>query len=314
MTLKRRGGLSGLMAGSLVAALASSGCYDEGLTVMDFTGTVKIPKEAARFTFRRPVLDDDGEPVLDPGSGEPLVEDDVVTDVRLIGPVYIGLYASVQTDTFAYPYPETGPVVGSADAQGIGDTYPYGGTTLGDFRYACYEFFQCRMISGRYESFGDIIEWWNDIVGDPILDARGEVVTSADAFRQTCYQLQRWTSDEEVRITGDVDFVDDGADHFVGEFTIPYTEFREGMTAWAFMEKPKPGESGSFSYSGTCNPQFGFQERQYNQIWFAGAQERDVLNRPAAYLTTGDRVSSEGFTWGDDPFEPAELEIDFEVE
>ncbi len=305
----------------------SAGCYDEGLIIQDLVGTVVIPKDAATMDFTREVTDDNGDPVLDPATGDPQEEVVTVTDVRLIGPVFIGLYASVRDDLFSYPYPETGPVSGAAQELGVGDAYPYGGTTLGDFRYACFEFFQCQMVSGRYESFESIISWWRDTVGVPLVDASGEEITSADAFVQTCYQLRRWTSEEEIQLTptsdrngddvidaGDLDFVEDG-DNFVGEFVIPEAEFFEDMTAWAFMERPGPTNltTGPLSYN-TCNPTLGYQEFTYNQNWRAGTQFQDVLNRPAAYTETGDYVSSTGFTWADDPFEPAEIVLDFEVE
>jgi len=215
-TLLRHGSRAGLLMGLALSA----GCYDEGLVIRDLVGEVRLPKEAATFEFTRPALDDNGDPITEPGSGDPVFETEEVTDVRLIGPVYIGLYASVREDLFSYPYPETGPVTGAVT---VGDTYPYGGTTIGDFRYACYEFFQCKMVSGRYASFEGILEWWNDVVGDPVVDAGGDVVEVADAFRDTCYQLRRWTSDAEARLTvtsdrngdgeldaGDLDFVEDG--------------------------------------------------------------------------------------------------------
>lgn len=303
----------------LVALVGAAGCYDEGLEIHDLVGQVVLPKEAATFEFTRAVLDDNGDPVTDPGTGEPRFETEEVTDVRLIGPVYVGLFASVRDDLYSYPYPETGPVTGS---EAIGDTYPYGGTTIGDFRYACYEFFSCRMVSGRYESFESIIEWWNEIVGDPILDAGGSKVEVADAFRDTCYQLGRWTSDSEIRITatsdrngdgevdaGDLDFVEDG-DNFVADFTMYDAEFFEGMTAWAFMERPEPG---SFNYDSTCNDQLGYQENTYDQNWRAGTQFQNVLNRPASYTETGDWVSTSGFEWMD-PFEPATINLDLQVE
>lgn len=309
----------GSKATALLAVAATAGCYDEGLEIHDLVGQVVLPKEAATFEFTRPVLDDSGDPVTDPGTGDPVFETEEVTDVRLIGPVYIGLYASVRDDLFSYPYPETGPVTG---AEAIGDAYPYGGTTIGDFRYACYEFFQCKMVSGRYESFEAILDWWNDVVGDPVVDAGGDVVEVADAFRDTCYQLRRWTSDEEVRITatsdrngdgeidaGDLDFVEDG-DNFVADFVIREAEFFEGMSAWGFMERPEPG---SFNFDSTCNPELGYQEFTYDQNWRAGTQFQNVLNRPANYTETGDWVSSSGFEWAD-PYEPAILNLDLTVE
>ena len=309
-------------AGLLLALTSVSGCYSEGLEIYDLTGTVRIPADAATYQFTRPVLDDAGNPVTD-DSGNPVTESETRTDVKLLGPVYIGLYADVRNDIFAYPYPEAGPPVAGAN---VGDTYPYGGTTMGDYRYACYEFFQCRMVSGRYVDFDEIVSWWKDVVGNPITDRTGAPVLTGAAMEDTCYTLRRFTEPLELGITAAIDRNDDGlldandldftlvedpdGDYFEGEFTIPQAEFFPGMKAWAMLERPS---AGSFLYDDTCNDELGYQEFTFDQNWRAGASNQDVLNRPAGYLNTGDRVASVGFEWND-PWEPAEIVLDFEVQ
>ena len=292
----------------LVTAGTTSGCkFDEKLPVYDLEGIVRIPKSAVTQT----VTAEDGTTTE-------------FTDVRMIGPVYLGLYASLQPEgPNGYPYPEQGPAFGDEDA--IGDTYPYGGTTVGDLRYACFEYFQCRMVSGRYLDFEDIVDWFNtsldgQIVDGPIVDAFGNTVTNGDFIQQTCYELMDITSDEELRITaadrnedgvidaGDLDFVEEG-DDYVANFKIWQQDFYEGMTLWGIHDAPAPAV---YTYD-TCNPELGFQENEYNRDFRAGTQHIDVLNVPLEYLSPGDHVASSGFVWND-PTEIAEITIDLEVE
>ena len=99
----------------------TSGCqFDEGLIIENMRAKVFVPEEAATREFLR-----------EDGSVE------VITDVALIGPVFLGLYASVAPPESieAYPHPEVGP---QYIENTPGDTYPYGGTTIGDIRYACF--------------------------------------------------------------------------------------------------------------------------------------------------------------------------------
>jgi hypothetical protein len=285
----------------LFTAGGTSGCkFDEKLPIYDLQGQVRIPKSAVTQT----VVEEDGS------TSE-------FTDVRMIGPVYVGLYAALQDEgANGYPYPEQGPAFGENEA----DTYPYGGTSVGDLRYACFEYFQCRMVSGRYIDFDDILDWFNNYLDEPVLDAFGNTVTTGDFIRQTCYELLDVTTDAELRITAtdrnedgfvdenDLDFVEDG-DDFVADFTIWQQDFYEGMTAWAFLDSPAP----SVYTFDTCNADLGFQENEYNRDFRAGTQEVDILNVPSNYLVPGDYVASTGFIWND-PTEIAEITIDLVVE
>ena len=274
---------------SLSLLVALFGCsYDEGLVIEDMVGTVVVPREAATRTF-----------VYDDGSS---VE---VTDSRLIGPVYLGLYASVLEGLEPYPHPERGPVFQS---ELPGDTYPYGGTTMGDFRFACMEYFQCRMVSGRYNDFDEIVDWFNETVKDPIVDQFGVEVTNGEYIRQTCYELMDVTTDAEVRITGDVDFVENSDGDFEAEFTIWQQDYYDGFTLWGWMDTPS---ETSLSYS-TCNPASGWQEAEYNSNYFAGRQYRDLLNYPSIYVANGDYTTL-GYVYSDVTDTPT-LRLDIPVE
>ena len=88
--------MSRLFALSTFALLG--GCYDEEehITVRDLSGTVRIPISMFDdMTLER----DDG--TLQSVSG----------DYRMLGPVYIGVYASIKDGLYSYPHPEIGPVL-----------------------------------------------------------------------------------------------------------------------------------------------------------------------------------------------------------
>jgi hypothetical protein len=259
----------------------------------------------------------------------------VLVDARLIGPVYLGLYPDVEPANVEepYPYPTRGPQF-QGDAPG--DTYPYGGTTIGDFRFPCFEDLVCRVVSGRYSSYDDLVDWFEE-VGDPIIDAAGQVVPSGQYMQQTCYDLVDAASDDEVRLiagdenedgkidAADLDFVlDDSGNFFVADFTIYQQEHfwdqeQEGCTPgedcrgfslWGYMDAPN---QAALSYD-TCNVVGNALDvRDYNVEFDSGVAYRDVLNQPSKYLSIGDWVASEGYQW-DDPYEQPELFIDFEVQ
>ena len=287
----------------LLSLLALTGCYSEGLVIENLEGVVVLPEEAAT----RHLSYQDG------------TEEDVV-DPRLIGPVYLGFYPGVVDGLQPYTHPEMGPMF----TTGVpGDTYPYGGTTLGDIRYACFEFLACKVVSGRYVDFDSMVDWFDDTLETPILDAYGEEVTTGDYIRQTCYDLMHYTTDEEIRLTAtddknddglldeqDLDFVQESDGKFYGEFTIYQMEYVEGMTLWGWMDTPS---EVSYQFS-TCNPNDGFYENEYSSEFYGGLQYSDLLNFPSFYISTGDWVASKEsvFTYGSvDDY--AEIHMDFEV-
>ncbi|MCB9677548.1 MAG: hypothetical protein H6737_20750 [Alphaproteobacteria bacterium] len=282
--------------GLLLPALATGCAWDEGLEIRNMTGTVVIPREAATRTFQR----SDGT-----------VEE--VTDVRLIGPVYVGLYPSVQPEDTVqrYPHPEVGPLF-SADLS-IGDAYPYGGTTIGTFRSACLKDMACRIPSGRFYDFQEMADWFADTLESPIKDIYDQPITSGELIRQTCFSTLNYTSDAEIGLTvtsdrnedgvldhEDLDFVERTDGNFEGEFLIWQQEYAtnadgQGFTLWAFMDSPAPGD-GAFS---TCDSTRGRQVDEYAEDFRAGAVYQDLLNRPSVRLNRGDWVAGQQEATGD---------------
>jgi hypothetical protein len=297
----------------LLSAALLSGCYyDEGLIIENMTGTLVIPREAATRDFIR---DDDTV--------------DTITDVRLIGPVYLGMFSGVEEGIEDYPHPSVGP---QFQAGVPGDTYPYGSTTVGDIRYACFEHLTCKVSSGRYVDFDSMVEWFRDVLEQPIVDNLGNEVTSGDFVRQTCYEYLRVTSDEEVQVTAndenndgvidfaDLDFVEGSDGNFYADFTFWQQEYFEemkpadgvdpqGFSLWGWMDAP----SQSSLKFGTCNSSAGYQENTYNNNFFGGTQYNDLLNFPANYIADGDWVARTGHTY-ETPYDTPEVWIDFKVE
>lgn len=302
---------------AVVLGSALSGCaYDEGLLIANLKGRVMIPKEAATRT----ILDADGVP-------------QVVEDVRLIGPVYLGVFPSVlPANTIArYPHPEIGPQY-LTDVQG--NTYPYGGTTVGDLRYPCLEFLKCKMTSGRFTDYDNIIDWF-EFVGQPIKDSTGEIITDGRFLQQTCFELLAVTSDKEVRLTAyidkngdgaldslDLDFVKEG-DYYVADFTLWQQDFYwdqdqenctpgldcDGFSLWGWMDAPSTTE---YSYS-TCDADAGFVNPWYDAQFPGGASFSDTLNFPSKYIADGDWTATEGYVWRDIYDEP-DLFLDYPVQ
>ncbi|MFT4628013.1 MAG: hypothetical protein ACI8PZ_006707 [Myxococcota bacterium] len=288
---------------ALIGLGVLSGCqFDEGLIIENMQARVFVPEEAAQREFLR----EDGSVEL-------------VTDVALIGPVYLGLYASVlpEESVEAYPHPEVGP---QYIEDTPGDTYPYGGTTIGDIRYACFEHFTCKMASGRFVDYDDIVEWFNNTLNDPIVDASQAPITTGEYIKQSCYALLDISRDSELRITAqdrngddkidekDLDFVDNGDGYYVADVTIWQQEYFDGFSLWGLMDAPS-----EVNYTfGTCDPSEGFQENEYANNFTSGRPWTDVLNQPAKYIERGDWVS-EGLVWKD-PADVPELYIDFEVQ
>lgn len=289
-----------------VTLLNACSAFDEGMQIEDMTGTVVISREAATRDMLMP--DDTTQTVV---------------DTRLIGPVYLGLYPSVLFEDgerpFSYPHPEMGPII---DPGIPGDTYPYGGTTVGDFRFACVEALSCKMTSGRFVDYDSIIEWFADYVGDPVKDASGAEVVSGEWLKTACYDALNVTSDAEIRITAyedrnddgvidaqDLDFVENAAGDFEAEFTFWQQEFFEGFSVWGFMDSPSSVTS-SFT---TCNTGEGYQFNEYNADFKAGSFYNDILNHPSLYLESGDFVASEGHVYGSVDETPT-IQIDWALE
>jgi len=304
----------------LMAGLLAQGCaFDEGIIIENLRGTVRLPVEAASRTIQ----DEEGNPV------------EIEADPRLIGPVYLGLYSKIEPENVIeeYPHPETGP---QFQPDQIGDAFPYGGTTIGDLRFACLPSLSCRLTSGRFEDWDSIVDWFKRL-DTPLTDVNGFEIPNGEFLRQVCYDFLNVTSDEEMRVTAyedtnndgdinamDLDFQREG-DFFVAEFEMLQQElFYEqddadctpgvdcrGFSLWGWMDAPAQSDL-QFT---TCaeDEGFGLEVREYNIRFDPGAALPDVLNFPSRYIAAGDYVSSDPFIWSDVYDEP-QLDLDFEVQ
>jgi hypothetical protein len=299
---------------AIVVVASLTGCqWDEGLIIENMAGTVVLPPEALTRSF---VAEDGTE--------------STITDPRLIGPVYLGLYSGVTDGIEPYPYPYVGPQF----VEGVqGDTYPYGGTTIGDIRFACVEFLSCKLVSGRFQDFDAIIDWFADTLQDPVVDQFGNEIVSGDYLRQTCFDLLEVTSDAEIRITAyedrdgdgalDLDFTERNDGMWEAKFTLWQQDYFDnsakvaedgegdvhGFTLWGFMDAPAQ-LSNEFS---TCdNEDAGYLENTYNNFFYGGRPHLDVLNQPSFYITEGDWVSGEPFVYHSQ-WDAPELALGFEV-
>lgn len=305
----------------ILPLLTLSACqYDGDLLIENLKGTVVLPESA----------------------GTRFVNGEAIISAQNIGPVYLGLYPAVTQGGYSYPHPQQGPLIQENQKR---DTYPYGGTTIGDHRFACVEALRCRVLSGRFTDFDQLIDWFTIANEIEIIDALGVPMTSGAELRQICYDLLEVTSDEDVRITAsdrnadgvidesDLDFQQREDGSFEASFTIWQQEFfanteGSGFTLWGFMERPEltvdPGTNATFS--NTCvvssedGASAGFPVNVYNQEWDGGRQAFDILNYPYEYIEPGDFVSGAqddegtlGFTFTSVLDEP-ELLLNVEVQ
>src|SRR5262245_13498678 len=115
---------------ALLLVTLSACTWQEDFTHFDLKGTVRLQKDAAKFVY----VDD-----------KCVAEE--VDDPRAIGPVYLGAFPSIREGDFPYSHPEMGPIITEARP---GDTYPYGGGSVGRMAWGCYQSTVCRMVSGRF--------------------------------------------------------------------------------------------------------------------------------------------------------------------
>lgn len=254
-----------------------AGCYQENLPQIDIAGKVVLPRAAATRTV--PVVDDQGSVT---GTTE-------VTDPRLLGPVFLGAYSGIDTTAFVYPHPAMGPVINGVP----GNAFPYGATTVGRFDFACYEFLACKVTTGRFTSYADMLDYFANVLATPVVDVYGTEIEAGSTFQQRCYDYFNITSDEEVSFLGPESFTENADGDFEGSFLMAHTTYVEGMSFWGFMDAPtvdpvSPSSNGSFS---TCNATAGRQYVEYDQDFYEGAPYADVLNVPSYYIYVGDWVA-----------------------
>ena len=311
-----------ITAGLVAFAMGASSCaYDEGLLIENLRGKVRIPAADVIAITQN----EDGSTTETP-------------DPRLIGPVYLGLYSAIEPANVVarYPHPSVGPQF--QDGQ-VGDSYPYGGTTIGDIRFACVESLSCKMTSGRFVDWQQIVDWFIAI-DDPVIDAFRRPITDGEVLRQICYDILDYTSDDETRITvwedrngnddfdsGDLDFVlDETGEFFVADFEMLQQEFFwdvdqadctpgvdcRGFSLWGWMDAPSDSASDPNRFN-TCRRDFGFNANVYENDFISGSVWFDVLNFPQRYISDGDIVSSVPFQWDNIEDEPV-LTLDFKVQ
>lgn len=283
------------MPSSLLIFLACA--YDEELAERDIKGRLIVPKEVATRDIKANT---------DPAdfSTTPL------TDPRLIGPIFIGAYSAIDSISRPYPIPEQGPII----SQQVGNSFPYGGTTVGRYDFACYKFLACKVQTGRFEDYADMLDYFANVLQNPIKDDEGVEITSDDEFRYYCYDYYYANSDTEMSFIGKdhLSFEDKG-DHYEAEFTLFHTVYVEGMSVWGFMDAPiiradQTSQNGTYS---TCDLGAGREISRYNQEFQEGASYTDVLNLPSNYLDAYDWVTSG--TTVNDPSAEIEITLDIQI-
>lgn len=264
--------------------LALLGCSNpETIVEGDVVAKVVIPKAAATRTVVRA---DDPE-----GDGVYAYETEEVTDSRLLGPVYVGAFPAMDTLSFPYVHPFMGPQV---SATSYGDTYPYGGATVGRLDFACYEALSCRVTTGRFADYDAILDHFKNNLGVPVIDRNGNEVLNGETMREWCYDYFYATSDEEMAFIGDdnLKFTEEG-DNFVADVVLHHTNRVDGMVLWGFMDAPElkvdqVAVNGAFT---TCEPANGREVDKYNEEYYEGRSHYDILNFPNKYLQYGDWVA-----------------------
>jgi hypothetical protein len=197
--------------------------------------------------------------------------------------VYLGVFPGIQEGAHTYAYPETGPVVEDRE----GDTYPYGGTSVGRFDWGCYEAIRCQLVTGRYKSFEDVLDFYANTLHTPILNDEG-VAVGADEYRERCYEQQVYSTDHE-------------GDFYEAEVDILHTFFQEGMVVWGWMDSPDT----SFGFDSCVIGENGQTHSYYDEIYDRGTNFDDILNHASEHIGGGDWVASEIPTLSspDDDFE-----------
>jgi len=278
--------------------LFAVGCaFDESIPEIDIAGTIRVPRAAATRT----VMAEDGS------TSE-------VTDERFIGPVYLGAWSSIENDVLDYPHPEMGPVL-STDQRG--DTYPYGGTTVGRFSFACFESVACKVVTGRFPDFNSILDYFHDYIGDPVTDPYTREVTSTDYYEQYCYDYFHVTTLQELTFLAvdedgnpSLDFAEDENGDFVATFKMYHTAYTPGMQVWGWMDRLDE----DYDFFTTCDEnRTGPNSSEYNLDFYAGGAFPDILVRPWTYIQTGDWIVQTPFTM-DTPDASPELVVDFNYE
>jgi hypothetical protein len=213
--------------------------------------------------------------------GEVVVPGDVLADSRALGAVFVGVFAGFNADQLGYPYPTTGPRVGD---QPLGDTQPYGGTSIGEYAYGCFRALQCDLLTGRFETIDDVIAL------HPVEDDRGDPI-DAEGFYDQCQWYYGWNDIEEFSFLGaeDLDFTQDAEGDWVASWRAWNTQRPAGAILWAFADNDRT----------SCSIDQGAVNRKRSEdgaFFYEGSNFPDVLNFPDRYITSGDLLATEPVT------------------
>ena len=230
---------------ALVAlAVLLVGCFDEELPERDMQGTV-------------------------------VVSGDLIDDPRSIGVVYLGIYEAFDPNQLGYPYPATAPRVGDNP---IGDALPYGGSSIGDFAFACYRAIQCQVVTGRYSTLDSILEVL------PVENEQGEPVSAEEMFDQCTWYYGYNELSEFQFLTEDLHFEENADGDWEASFRAWHTRMPVGAIVWGFADND---HTSCTIDRGAVNRKRG----EDGQWWREGTNFNDVLNFPDKYITDGDLIS-----------------------
>jgi hypothetical protein len=268
----------------LFALTVLAGCSNPEVVLEgDVLAKVVIPKAAATRTVVKAVTADDGTLTY---------ESREETDVRLLGPVYVGAFGDLDTVSFDFVHPAMGPTLNGT----YGDTFPYGGATVGRLDFACYEALACEVTTGRFTDYDSLLDYFRNSLGKPVLDDYGNEVTSGDVMEQWCYRYFEVTSEQEISFIGEdkLSFEEEG-DNFVADVVLAHTARIDGMKLWAFMDAPELvtdqiAINGAFT---TCDASSGRTVNGYGANFQEGGSYFDILNTPTTYVQYGDWVSDD---------------------
>ena len=162
------------------------------------------------------------------------------------------------------------------------------------------------MVTGRYESYDDILGFFQEI-GQPVIDENGDEVLSGVEYQERCcYEIQYMTSDEEISFINpnDLDFEEEG-DYWVADVELLHTYFQtdedgNGPQVWGWVDMP----SRTYNYA-SCDIDLGQRHFFYDELYASGSNHMDILNYPGQYIDEGDYVASDApmLTSSDSSFE-----------
>jgi len=271
------------MLSALILAQLQGCAFEENLNYYDLRGTVKIPIAATQFVY---------------GLGD---EARIIDDIRGMGPMYLGVYPSVAEGLYPFPHPEMGPILSEGQD---GNSYPYAGNTVGRFDWACYQQLVCKVSTGRFEDYSDILDFFGNVLEEPIKTLDGDLVSSGTEYQERCYEIEYVTGDNEMLFVGPRDFRVEG-EYLVADVVIPHVPFYEGMQIWGWVDMPSP----SFEFN-TCDPSVGDTINYYAENYDVGTNAVDALNYPGKYIDFGDWVVQTPVTVTD-PAAEFELVVEF---